>query len=109
MDVEHETLSKKRLIAVRTNAAGGATRRMIVVTIRNLTLASKLKQANRVEQPPLPLLGELYPPHLLPGVDHECMGSRSLHLVLNQGAVSQRLDHVVRIDLSTGGRLARVL
>ena len=78
MHGEHETLSEKRLIAVGANSASGAARLVIVVAIRNLALARKLNLADRVEQPPAPLLGEFYPPYLLAGVDHECIESGNL-------------------------------
>ena len=68
-----------------------------------LTNESASTQANApaggsVEQPLSTPLGELKPPNLLADIDHECIGRGDLHLVLNQGAVHQGLDHVARMS-----------
>ena len=91
---------------MRANSAAGATRPMVVISICRHSLTRKLNLANRIEKPMAPCVGELDSAHLLPRINDQRIWDSNFHLVFNQGAIRQSLDHVVGVDLSASRWLA---
>jgi hypothetical protein len=82
---------------------------MVVISICRHSLTRKLNLANRIEKPMAPCVGELDSADLLSCINDQRIWHAYLHLVLDESAIRQGLDHVIRMDLAAGWWLARVL
>ena len=94
---------------MRANSAAEAARAMFVISMDPPPFARTLELANGVEEPLAARFGEVDSPHLLAGVDDQCIRSGDVHLLLNQRAVSQGLNHVAGINSAAGGRVVGLL
>lgn len=91
--------SEKRLIAMRANSAANAASAVLVISICCQVRPCDFDLADGFKKPPTPLVGIRHFPYLLPCINDKCIWDTNFHLVFNQGAIRQSLDHmVVRSD-----------
>ena len=80
-----------------------------MVSVRRQSRTLKFHFVDRPEKPLTPFLRELDFPDLLPGVEDKRAGQANFHLVFDESAICESLDHVVGVKSTAGRRPARVL
>ena len=101
-----ELCSEKRLIAVRANSAAHASAAMLVVSICCQSRTRDFEFADGFKKPPAPFVGKHHFSYLLSRINDKRIRDTNFHLVFNQGAIRQSLDHMVGVYLSASRWLA---
>ncbi len=96
-----ERRSEKRLIASRANSATHATAAVLVVSICCQARTRHFDFVDGLEKPLPPFFGKRHSSYLLPGIDDKRVWDTNTHLVFNQSAIGQSLNHMVGVDSST--------
>src|ERR1700739_3374128 len=103
---EWRSRSEKRLIAIRANSAAHAAAAVLVVSICCQARTRELDLADSFKKPLAPFVGEHHSPYLLSRINDKRIWDTNFHLVFNQSAIRQSLDHMVGVDLSASWRPA---
>jgi hypothetical protein len=79
---------------------------MVVISICCQACPRDFDLVDRLEKPLAPFVGKHHFPYLLSRINDKRVWDTSFHLVFNQSAIRQSLDHVVGVDLSASRWLA---
>ena len=73
---------------------------MLVVSISCQACTRDFDLVDNLEKPLAPLIGKHHFPYLLSRVNDKRIWDTNFHLVFNQSAIRQSLDHMVGVDSS---------
>ena len=79
---------------------------MLVISIGCQTRPRDFDLVDDLKKPPAPFVGKRYFSYLLSRMDDKRVWDTNFHLVFNQSAIRQSLDHMVGVDLSASRWLA---
>jgi len=89
-----------------THSATHTAAAVLVVSICRQARTRDFDFVDGLEKPLAPFVGKRHFPYLLSGINDKRVWDTSFHLVFNQGAIRQSLDHVLGVDPSMGRWLA---
>ena len=90
------------MIAIRANSAAHTAATVFVVSICCQARTRDFDLADGLEKPLAPFVGKHHFPYLLSRLNDKRIWDTNFHLLFNQGAIRQSLDHMVGVDLSAG-------